>query len=366
MSIKVFSFLVEPSIYTLDLIENIYYPMKIEYVFLHGSAEIAKSKSNNMEIISLEKSGWFKKIILLAKIKKRFDLVIFNGYSHPEFVIFFILNLLSLKKSVIAIESDTRYRKRRGIKGLIKRIYLGMIFSNKYILGLAGGNYIHKDLFKNYGMEEENILLMPMMVNNARFYKNNMNKPAERGFTYLFVGRMIHLKQIEMLILSFLQNFEDNLDVHLNIVGNGELYEPLKSKYCKYTNIHFKGAKFDQDLVKEYHNANVLVLPSDCEQWGLVVNEALSAGLPVICSDEVGAIHDLVEGKDTGLIFRHNDPEDLSEKMLLLYKDRKTYKKYSRNAQKLMKEYWNYDLYMECIKKSIQRVEQILGKNEDR
>ena len=108
------------------------------------------------------------------------------------------------------------------------------------------------------------------------------------------------------------------------------------------------------------------MLPSDREQWGLVVNEALSAGLPVICSNEVGAIYDLVEGKDTGLIFRHNDPEDLSEKMLLLYKDRKTYKKYSRNAQKLMKEYWNYDLYMECLKKSIQRAEQILGKNEDR
>ena len=50
---------------------------------------------------------------------------------------------------------------------------------------------------------------------------------------------------------------------------------------------------------------HVLILPSTYEPWGLVVNEAMAAGMPVLVSNEVGAHYDLVDGNDTGLFLMH-------------------------------------------------------------
>ena len=63
------------------------------------------------------------------------------------------------------------------------------------------------------------------------------------------------------------------------------------------------GALYGEAKVKALHRFDVLVLPSAYEPWGLVVNEALEAGVPVIVSDRVGARKDLVEGeRPTGLV----------------------------------------------------------------
>ena len=66
--------------------------------------------------------------------------------------------------------------------------------------------------------------------------------------------------------------------------------------------VNFEGKLFDKDLINEFQNASCFVCPSLFEPWGLVVNEALSSGLPVIAAKEVGACYDLIAGKETGLI----------------------------------------------------------------
>ena len=84
---------------------------------------------------------------------------------------------------------------------------MSYIFKKKYVYGLAAGNYTHKDLFRFYGMREKNIFLMPLMVNNFKFYpKNIINK---KEFIFLFVGRLIKRKNIESLINVFNYKFKD-------------------------------------------------------------------------------------------------------------------------------------------------------------
>ena len=61
--------------------------------------------------------------------------------------------------------------------------------------------------------------------------------------------------------------------------------------------------------------ADVFVLPSRYDGWGVVINQALGAGLPVICSDQVGAGYDLVEEGLNGLKFRAGDEQDLAKAM---------------------------------------------------
>ncbi len=352
--IETMAFLVEPSSYTLDLVEHLYKPMGIEYTFLHKSPLIARAEKN-LDAPILADYSWIKKIEYLLRIRKRYDLIIFNGYNYPEFLFLFFMNLISSDKKVIAIESDTQAKPDRGVKGLLKRLFLGSVFKSPYILGFSGGGYVHKDLFRKYGMDEERIFLMPMMVNNEKFRRPADQKHTPKNpFVFLYVGRIIPHKNVEMLIKSFMAAFKEQDDVTLRIVGRGESLDELKKAYKDVSNIRFEGAKFADDLVKTYHTSHVLVIPSLYEPWGLVVNEAMAAGLPVLASSRVGAIYDLIEKRETGFVFDPENIEELVSLMQKVYKEKGLYEKLSSNAAATMSQYWNYDLYRENLLKAIE------------
>ncbi len=357
--LKIFTFFIEPSSYTSELISHVHKNLGIDYIFLNSTSH-AKVK-NTSHIDTMVAMSLVDQIKFVFSVFKNYKMIIFNGYDRWQFLLLFILNLFSKRKRVIAIDSDTRYRKRSGFKGLVKKTYLNIIFSKPYIFGFAGGNYSHKDLFRKFGMSEENIFLMPMMVNNTYFF--NPDPPDHEKFIFLFVGRMIPLKNIKLLIDQFLRTFAKNKEVQLKIVGGGELFAPLGSKYGNMENILFVGPKYGDDLVKEYHSANVLVLPSITEQWGLVVNEALCAGLPIIVSDQVGAKYDLVENIETGFVFNLNNPNELGEYMNILYRNKDLYKRYGENAKKLMLDEWNYDLYKKNLLEAVSYAEKILEES---
>ena len=76
------------------------------------------------------------------------------------------------------------------------------------------------------------------------------------------------------------------------------------------SNVRFVGAVDNEKLPAVYRAADVFVLPSIIEPWGLVVEEALNNGTPVIVSDRVGCKDDLLT-KETGLVFRHDDAASL-------------------------------------------------------
>ena len=118
------------------------------------------------------------------------------------------------------------------------------------------------------------------------------------------------------------------------------------------------GKRFGKDLASAYHSSHVLVLPSSFEPWGLVVNEAMAAGLPVIVSDQVGAAHDLVEGHETGFIFHFDDVDELAQRMKTLKEDEALYRRYADNAYHRMHDEWNYDFFTKCLKSFIDYVAQ--------
>ncbi|WP_353661129.1 glycosyltransferase family 4 protein [Hydrogenimonas sp. SS33] len=341
----------------MDLVENIYKPLGIRYIFHKGVPLIARSDSSP-ESSSLEGMNLLKKFRLLTSLYNDYEFFIFNGYNTSEFLYFFTRNLLTGGKKIIAVESDTKLNPRSGLKAFIKKTYLSFLFSRPFLFGFAGGNHTHKELFRHYGMAEERIFLLPMMVDNAKF--RFRGERASHPFVFLFVGRMIPLKNIELLVTAFLGNFENDPHTRLRIVGGGELFEPLKKKYGHHENIDFLGPRHGKELVETYHTSHVLVLPSDREQWGLVVNEALAAGLPVIASDRVGAIYDLIENRGTGFVFDPQKEGDLAEKMKTIRENRELYKKMGANAAQLMEKEWNYTLYrnnlLDALKKGAKRV----------
>ena len=131
---------------------------------------------------------------------------------------------------------------------------------------------------------------------------------------FLFCGQMIARKGVDLLLAAFA---ELGPTARLLLVGREAdlpaLLAPLPAdvrERCEYA-----GFQPPEELPRFFAQADVFVLPSRYDGWGVVVNQAIGAGLPVICSDMVGAGHDLVDEEVNGLKFRVGDSASLAEKM---------------------------------------------------
>jgi glycosyltransferase involved in cell wall biosynthesis len=113
-----------------------------------------------------------------------------------------------------------------------------------------------------------------------------------------------------------LSAFEDLPSGELWIVGDGELLPDVRDAVARNPRIRYLGHRTSDELSDLYGEADVLVLPSLYEVWGIVVNEALMHGLPVVTTTGVGAATDLIEPGVTGLIVRPGDPTELAAAML--------------------------------------------------
>jgi len=132
-------------------------------------------------------------------------------------------------------------------------------------------------------------------------------------FMLLYVGQLIERKNVKRL-LEALKKLQDQ-DIGIFIVGSGAQEAELKDFCRRYglQNVYFEGFKQQPDLPWYYAMADVLVLPSVKEVWGLVVNEALATGLYVLCSNRAGAAYDLIKEGWNGRTFDPYNVDQLAE-----------------------------------------------------
>lgn len=351
---KYVAYLTEPATYTIDLVKHVHDQINLDYKYLQRQTVVktAASEYNFDEQIYLNELSIWSRIKLLYADYQHYDAIVFNGYNRLDFIFLLIIHLFAAKKTPIALESDTQLQiPSNPVKRWIKKMYLNFVFRNDKIHGLAGGEYIHKDLFRYYGMKEERVHFLPMVIDVNRY--KNPGVAKEEDFTFMYVGRIIEHKNVRQLLQVFDTSFSGVEGVRLKIVGNGDILEELKRRYQENEKIEFTGALFGEELKQSYFHAHALVLPSFFEPWGLVVNEALAAGLPVIASKQVGAVYDLINGKDTGYVFDTNSSEELALKMKELSSNTDLYLQKCVNAEKLMHEHWNYNLYKQQIQNAL-------------
>jgi glycosyltransferase involved in cell wall biosynthesis len=139
-------------------------------------------------------------------------------------------------------------------------------------------------------------------------------KTAGSPTKFLFVGRLVDLKRPVELAHAFLSAPELTGST-LTMVGDGPLRETLQNMPAAGGRIQLPGRLAGDSLMQAYLDADVLVAPSYREVWGLVVNEALAAGLHVIASDRVGSTHDLLD-RDSGVVVGADDDAALGRAMV--------------------------------------------------
>jgi glycosyltransferase involved in cell wall biosynthesis len=144
---------------------------------------------------------------------------------------------------------------------------------------------------------------------------NAARRTSEPGATtFLFCGQMIARKGLDTLLAAFAQ-LPGN--TRLLLVGReAELPAHLAAlPFEVRARVRYAGFQPPESLPEFFAQADVFVLPSRYDGWGVVVNQALGAGLPIIASDQVGAAHDLVCAGANGFTFAAGNVTDLAEKM---------------------------------------------------
>ena len=135
-----------------------------------------------------------------------------------------------------------------------------------------------------------------------------------KGKVILYVGRLESFKGVHLLLEAFHRVTEMIQNVSILLVGGGSEEAKLK-EYCEQRNISdkviFVGYKQPDELPKYYAAADLLVFPTLGDTFGLVVNEALASGLPVICSPFAGAADLIQEGKN-GYVLNPRDTKKLA------------------------------------------------------
>ena len=194
----------------------------------------------------------------------------------------------------------------QGVVGMLRRAYHKSIFRRcSAFLSIGTKN---TDYYLGHGILPEYIFSMPYAVDNAAFKKPSSQDEvlklrrsvdlAEGQKLILYAGKLQRRKNPALLLeaVEQLQQGREN-GTKLVIVGDGEMRKSLEASAPPGT--VFTGFKNQSELPVYYAAADVFVLPSEREPWGLAINEAMAAGTAVVATDQCGAAYDLINN-DTG------------------------------------------------------------------
>lgn len=169
------------------------------------------------------------------------------------------------------------------------------------------------------GMPPEKIFFGFDVVGNESFHPDRIRalpNPHPRPF-FLTISRFVPKKNLLMLLETYADYVQQKTDLAWDLVlcGDGELRSQIEQRITAlglHGRVLLPGFLQQAELLPYFAHARCLIQASRQEQWGLVVNEAMAAGLPVIVSDRCGCYEDLVVESINGFGFDPDQPEQLS------------------------------------------------------
>lgn len=190
--------------------------------------------------------------------------------------------------------------------------------------GFASVGAAHSHFLSAHGVPARQIFQVPHCVDNTRWAAQTAAATSrasalrtELGIpdshrVVLFAGKFEPKKRPDLLLAAFRKAALPATS--LLFVGDGPLASSLRRQVENMPHVHFLPFQNQQSLPAVFAFADVLVLPSEGpgETWGLIVNEAMAAGIPAIVSDHVGCREDLIEENVTGWSFAHGDADSLA------------------------------------------------------
>ena len=278
-------------------------------------------------------------------LNKRWDYIIVGTHTSYNSLLAMMYMKLRGIKYILNCDGGIFYKNESSVKKLLKKFFVS---SSEYYLSTGkhtnnwlkcyGGkknriyNYQLASFYSDYISEE-----LDVIKKDKLFIKRELSVYEQQ--IILSVGRFIQEKGFDVLIEA--AKFFDKKNVGIYIIG-GDFpleywYEIIETNDIK--NLHFIPFQCTKNLKKWFVIADIFVLPTRNDSWGLVVNEAMAHGLPVITTDRCNAGLELIENYKNGFIVPVDDNNKLSEKINLLLENEMLRKQQGLNNLKKIKNY---------------------------
>ncbi|WP_295441486.1 glycosyltransferase [Sphingorhabdus sp. EL138] len=283
-----------------------------------------ESHKYNYELLcsgTIESNWWPKRSFRLIKYlnSKKWNLVLIPGYYRPEYWIALVYCLIKKIKIGLFCDSTKFDSHSSSARLFLKRIFV--FFCDGYFAyGRRSSDYLRflgadsKVIF-----ERCQAAALPGDYSAKNIIRRRQNiRNSTSVFKVIYVGRLSPEKDLLTLLKAWAVVSDKWPSAQLDLFGSGPQDRELKRSVESMglsAQVRFLGAKEIADIYDAYIAADLLVLPSMREPWGLVVNEALSFGCPVVVSDRCGCVPELVLDGQTGFQFRGGDPVDLAVKI---------------------------------------------------
>ncbi|MEZ9543699.1 glycosyltransferase family 4 protein [Vibrio sp. 10N.286.48.C11] len=292
-----------PAFYKINLYNKLSEELNIRVVFISKSSSIRMSDFMKGEInfdYDVICNGNFEErnklvclyrlLIILSSIQ--FKKIVYPGWELIELIPLMVM--LGKNRNSMVIESSIKESRTSGLVWNVKKFLI-----NRMSILFPSGK-LQCDIVDKSGFEGDVVLTHGVGIPSrdaSRFYREIMDRLIGKDdIKYLYVGRLSQEKNLEFLVRYF-----NNSNKSLSIVGNGKDEELLKR--IAGSNVKLLGYIPNEELHHIYRDHDCFIIPSLSEPWGLVVDEALWNGMPVIASSQVGCAYDMVTSVQSGLVF---------------------------------------------------------------
>lgn len=299
----------------------------------------------------------------IIKIVKNndFDIIVVGGYSTPTGML--LIQYLRRHKISFILNCDGGMKKDIERK-LIYRMKKYFISSATYWLSSGkttneylehyGANKINIYNYNFTSIRDDDIAISTLNDDEKHILRNKLG--IKNKHIILTVGRYIYCKGFDLLIRAA-KYVKENVEIV--IIGDKPSKEYIDLiEELNLNNIKFVDFMNKKDLEQYYKVADIFVLPTREDIWGLVVNEAMAKGLPIITTNKCGAGLELIKDEENGYIVPVEDYKAIAEKINLIIEDEKLKEKMIFNNIDKIKAYTienmarqHYNIFQEIIEK---------------
>lgn len=301
----------------------------------------------------------------LIDIVRNYDLIILGCYEQPTYIILSILCKIFRKKYILSFDgicTDRINLKEKFFKKFLKNLVINNAY---FILGNGEVSKIYFSQKFNYPAHKiynqfltvDSVKINELYKSRLEFrreYREKLNISLDEK-VLLFSGRLIEIKNIKKVIEALKKINQVNITFVL--LGGGELEAELIELAKLYqVKLVITGFINQQDeLFKHYFIGDALILPSIYDVWGLVVNEAMFSGLPVIVSNICGCSLDLVKESENGYTVNPLDENDIADKIKKVLYEKKNY---GLESRKIIKD-WTFTNSAKNLEKIIRNMQKL-------
>jgi L-malate glycosyltransferase len=260
-------------------------------------------------------------------------------YERPEIFLIALLLRLAGVRLYSMVESKFDDKPRRIWREIGKAIFC-LPYRGAFVGGRRSGEYL-----RFLGFRSDRIAFGYDTVSMARIRRlaGSPAAPDGRGYAerhFTIVARLVAKKNIAMALRAYARYCDSagSGARALHICGAGELAPVLReeARTLGLTAVVFRGFIQSPEIARVLASSLALILPSTQEQWGLVVNEALAMGVPILCSENVGARDLLVRTAMNGYAVEADNPEGLARLMQKLAGDEEEWRRLAAGSQALV------------------------------